>query len=295
MAKIHNPQDQDGILLINQTVFDGEVSARTEADTLLQSNIDAENARAEAAESTLQSNIDAEKERAMSAESALTTAIENEATRAQGAEGDLNSSLEAETLRATTKEKLISAIIDGEIKSFSTDELTNGIYTSLINKPSAINVHNSIFPGGVIKSIEIPNANINSARYLSVKVVDGLSDETVDYISTNSSTTKWSFDTFIKEHNVSENVYYKLVLSDAAGNSNNLYFGSIPSNNGNFANCGFGGTWPNPNSDLTVENGATGIARINIEFEPNLNDKIQDTAESIITIINTLETKSMST
>ena len=327
MAKIHNPQDQDGILLINQTAFDGEVSARTEADTLLQSNIDNEVADRQAADSTLQSIIDAEKERAiiaestlstvivdeisraqeaettlqsaintekdraMDAESNLTDALSGEVTRAQQAESTLNDSLGAEVLRATEKENRISAVIDGEVQNFSTDKLTAGTYSSSLNKPSAINIHNSIFPAGIIKSIEIPDANITSARHLSVKVVDGLSDTIVDYTSSNTSTTKWNFDKFIKKHNISDNVYYKLVLSDAAGNSSNIYFGNIPYNNGNFANCGFGGNWPNPDSDLTAENGATGIACINIEFEPNLNDKIQDTAETITTVINTLETK----
>lgn len=144
MAKIHNPQDQDGILLINQTAFDGEVSARTEADTLLQSNIDnevadrqaadsiiqqnieeeiqnrltaieSEKTRAEKAETTLQSNIDAEKERAMSAESALTTAVESEKTRAKEAEATLQSIIDAEKERATITESTLSTVIVNEI------------------------------------------------------------------------------------------------------------------------------------------------------------------------------------
>ena len=363
MAKIHNPQDQDGILLINQTVFDGEVAARTGAVTLLQSNIDNEVADRQAADSTLQSIIDAEKERAIITESTLSTvivdevsraeeaeaalqsaintekdramtaelnltdalsdeitraqevettlqdaiddekgramdaelnltdALSDEITRAQEVESALNDSLVAEVLRATEKENRISAIIDGEAQIFSTDKLTAGTYSSTLNKPSAINIHNSIFPTGIIKSIEIPDANISSARHLSVKVVDGLSDTIVDYTSSNTSTTKWNFDKFIKKNNISDNVYYKLVLSDAAGNSSNIYFGNISYNNGNFANCGFGGNWPNPDSNLTAENGATGLTRINIEFEPNLNDTIQNTKENIISIIDTLETK----
>lgn len=284
MAKIQNPQDQNGIGLINQTIFDGEVTARTEADISLQENIDKEIEDRKAA-------IESEKERAMNAESNLADALSDEVTRAQEAESALNDSLAAEVLRATEKENRISAVIDGEVQNFSTDKLTAGTYSSTLNKPSAINIHNSIFPVGIIKSIEIPNANISSARHLSVKVVDGLSDTIVDYTSSNTSTTKWNFDKFIKKQNISDNVYYKLVLSDAAGNSPNLYFGNISYNNGNFANCGFGGNWPNPDSDLTVENGATGLTRINIEFEPNLNDTIQNTKENIISIIDTLETK----
>lgn len=314
MAKIHNPQDQDGILLINQTTFDGEVATLTEADITLQRNInteiqdrkdaiDDEKDRADAAiesavesekdraDAAIESAVNTEKDRAMTAELNLTVALSDEITRAQEAESALNDSLAAEVLRATEKENSISAIIDGEAQIFSTDKLTAGTYSSTLNKPSAINIHNSIFPVGIIKSIEIPNANITSARHLSVKVVDGLSDTIVDYTSSNTSTTKWNFNKFIKKRNISDNVYYKLVLSDAAGNSSNLYFGNISYNNGNFANCGFGGNWPNPDSDLTEENGATGLTCINIEFEPNLNDTIQNTKENIISIIDTLEAK----
>jgi hypothetical protein len=128
MSKIHNPQDQDGILLINQTAFDGEVSARTEADTLLQSNIDAENARAEAAESTLQSNIDAEKERAMSAESALTTAIENETTRAQEVESGLDTKIQ------DTKEELLNTINTLEDKVDEHVEALDAVDADLLTK-----------------------------------------------------------------------------------------------------------------------------------------------------------------
>ena len=287
MAKIHNPQDQDGIFLINQETFSEEVSARSAADTLLQSNIDAEiqnritaveneKTRAEEAETALQTNINTEKERAITAESLLTTALQNEAARAQEAESILRNNLSAEIDRATTKENIISAIIDGETHIFSTDTLTDSVYSSSINRPSAINIHNSLLPAGIIKSIEIPNTNIGTAYHLSVKVVDSSSDDIVDYTSSNTSTTKWSFDNFIKKHNVSENVYYKLVLSNAQGNSNSLYFGTMPYNNGNFVNCGFGGSWPNPNIDLSAENGATGLPCINIEFEPNLNDSIKE-------------------
>jgi hypothetical protein len=356
MAKIHNPQDQDGNLLINQIIFNeevnglkaadatlqvnindevtarevavsDEVTARKNADDILQANIDAEIERATSiesvlstviedeierarqkgdelqgnindevterkkADSILQSAINTEKDRAMNAELNLTVALSDEITRAQEAESALNDSLAAEVLRATEKENHISVVIDGEAQIFSTDKLTAGTYSSTLNKPSAINIHNSIFPVGIIKSIEIPNANITSARHLSVKVVDGLSDTIVDYTSSNTSTTKWNFNKFIKKRNISDNVYYKLVLSDAAGNSSNLYFGNISYNNGNFANCGFGGNWPNPDSDLTEENGATGLTRINIEFEPNLNDTIQNTKENIISIIDTLAAK----
>ena len=122
MAKIHNPQDQDGIFLINQETFSEEVSARSAADTLLQSNIDVEiqnritaveneKTRAEEAETTLQNNINTEKERAITAESSLTTALQNEAARAQEAESTLRNNLndsieEVQTLAENNSDRL---------------------------------------------------------------------------------------------------------------------------------------------------------------------------------------------
>lgn len=133
MAKIHNPQDQDGILLINQTVFNGEVSARTEANTLLQSNIDNEIADRQAADNALQQNIEetetalqsiinAEKERAMVAESTLSTVIVDEASRAEEAEAALQSAINTEKDRAMAAELKLTNVLSDEITRASKAE-----------------------------------------------------------------------------------------------------------------------------------------------------------------------------
>lgn len=137
MAKIHNPQDQDGIFLINQETFSEEVSARSAADTLIQSNIDAEiqnritaveneKTRAKEAETTLQTNINTEKERAITAESSLTTALQNEAARAQEAESTLRNDLSADIIN-------LSNNLNDSIKEVQTLAENNGNRLNLLH------------------------------------------------------------------------------------------------------------------------------------------------------------------
>ena len=119
MAKIHNPQDQDGILLINQTTFDGEVAERIAADETLQQNIVKEKERAEGAESGLSTRIDNEKQRAEGAEAGLQSKIEAEAAAREAADAAEviarnNAISEAITLEVTARNNAISTAVAEE-------------------------------------------------------------------------------------------------------------------------------------------------------------------------------------
>lgn len=133
MAKIHNPQDQNGIDLINQTILDGEVAdlidkiseeeqARITADEELTKTINDEITRAKAEELRLDTAINGEIVRAEKAESDLKIAINDEIARAKEAELSLDS-------------KISSEIANERIERIAADtELDNSIKTETANR-----------------------------------------------------------------------------------------------------------------------------------------------------------------
>lgn len=324
MAKIHNPQNQDGIPLINQTIFNEEVNAlkaadnaealaRKDADDELQANIDAEIERATTIESVLSTVIEDEIQRATQKDDELNGLISKEASRATGKENEiagnlsqeiidrenadteLNDLITGETSRATIKESELETSISAEAQraqaidneliaslkhSSSTDTLTNNIYNQTVRQPSAINLHHSVLPIGKIKSIEIPNAGISTPYYLNIKVVDGTTDNVVDYTSINTSTTKWEFDNFTN-NGFETDIYYKLVLTNTPAGTLQYFGASFPYNNINIKNCGFGGNWPEPNTNLNQESGVKGLAKINFEYLPSVANEVQSVKDSL--------------
>lgn len=91
-----------------------EIEERKNADSVLQGNIDGEQARAEEAERVLQENIDKEQERAEAAEDLLDKAIKAEQARAEGRENEIETNLNAEITRAKEAELVLQENIDKE-------------------------------------------------------------------------------------------------------------------------------------------------------------------------------------
>lgn len=91
-----------------------EIEERKNADSVLQGNIDAEQARAEEAERVLQENIDKEQQRAEAAEDLLDKAIKAEQARAEGRENEIESNLNSEISRAKEAERVLQENIDKE-------------------------------------------------------------------------------------------------------------------------------------------------------------------------------------
>lgn len=91
-----------------------EIEERKNADSVLQGNIDKEQARAEEAERVLQENIDKEQERAEAAEDLLDKAIKAEQARAEGRENEIETNLNAEITRAKEAERVLQENIDKE-------------------------------------------------------------------------------------------------------------------------------------------------------------------------------------
>ena len=91
-----------------------EIEERKNADSVLQGNIDKEQARAEEAERVLQENIDKEQARAEKAEDLLDKAIKAEQARAEGRENEIEANLNNEITRAKEAERVLQENIDKE-------------------------------------------------------------------------------------------------------------------------------------------------------------------------------------
>lgn len=91
-----------------------EIEERKNADSVLQDNIDQEQARAEEAERVLQENIDKEQARAEAAEDLLDKAIKAEQARAENRENEIEAGLNQEINRAKEAEHVLQENIDKE-------------------------------------------------------------------------------------------------------------------------------------------------------------------------------------
>lgn len=91
-----------------------EIEERKNADSVLQDNIDKEQARAEEAERVLQENIDKEQARAEASEDLLDKAIKAEQARAEERENEIEANLNTEIDRAKEAERVLQANLDKE-------------------------------------------------------------------------------------------------------------------------------------------------------------------------------------
>lgn len=122
MAKIHKPQDQNGIDLINQTVFDNEHVLRVAEETRIDGKLDAEIKRSTEEDTRLDGAIKAETTRATGAENTITTNLNAEVTRSTGEDTRLDSAIKAETTRATGAEATITDTLNGEVTRSSEED-----------------------------------------------------------------------------------------------------------------------------------------------------------------------------
>lgn len=97
-----------------QNNIDAEVLRATTAEDSLNTKIEAETSRAKSVESQLSDDIVAENTRALSAEETLQDNINTEETRAKGVENQLRNDLTAETTRASTAEEGLQSAINTE-------------------------------------------------------------------------------------------------------------------------------------------------------------------------------------
>ena len=101
MAKIHKPQDQNGIDLINQTVFDNEHDLRVAEEVRIEGKLDAEVERSTNKDKDLDDAIEAETTRATAEETRIDTKLDTEIERSSEEDTRLNGAINAETTRAT--------------------------------------------------------------------------------------------------------------------------------------------------------------------------------------------------
>jgi hypothetical protein len=109
-----------------QAAVTAEASARSSADTTLQSNIDAEAASRASADTTLQGNIDTEEARAVAAEGVLTTnlaqevsdreaAMTAEASARSSADTTLQSNIDAEAAARAAADVALESSLKGDV------------------------------------------------------------------------------------------------------------------------------------------------------------------------------------
>ena len=107
--EIADRTNADNVLQQN---IDTEAKARTDADTTLQQNINNEASARQNADDTLQANINTEKTRAESAENTLTTNLNSEIDRAKVAEQANATAISAETTARTNADAGIQSSIN---------------------------------------------------------------------------------------------------------------------------------------------------------------------------------------
>lgn len=150
MAKIHNPQDQNGIDLINQTVFDEEHTLRVAEETRIEGKLDAEVKRSTEEDTRLDGVIKAETSRATGAENAIIETISSFAGE--------NIVTETETLNSSERE-LIVGQIEQKFESSDTRPISVRGFGDIIQK------------SGQLKSIKIycpSSSNTTQSVWLKV-------------------------------------------------------------------------------------------------------------------------------
>jgi len=108
-------QSFDDRITANYIAIQKEIERATNAENVLQENIDAETNRAKQAENILNTKIEDETKRALTAEDELNKKIQAETDRATAEELSIRSDLNDEILRATNREREIQSALDSEI------------------------------------------------------------------------------------------------------------------------------------------------------------------------------------
>ena len=180
--EIADRTNADNIL---QSNIDAEARARADADTALQKNIDTEESERKTADTTLQKNIDTEITDRQNADTNLQANINAEQTRAETTENTLTTNLNSEIDRAKKAEQSNATAIIDETTSRtnadttlqeSIDAVSGNITTEITdrqnadtNLQSSINEINAKFP--------VQTVNIGDAQVTSVKLEQTIKDQ----------------------------------------------------------------------------------------------------------------------
>ena len=161
--EIADRTNADNVLQQN---IDTEAKARTDADTTLQQNINNEASARQNADDTLQANINTEKTRAESAENTLTTNLNSEIDRAKKAEQSNATAIIDETTSRTNADTTLQESIDA-VSGNITTEITDR-QNADTNLQSSINEINAKFP---VQTVNIGDAQVTVAK-LEQKIQD---------------------------------------------------------------------------------------------------------------------------
>ena len=113
--------NKKAIAKVKQELAD-EIDRATEAERVLQENINKETERATAEEQRIEAKVDAETERATEAERVLQENIDRETQRATGEEQRIEGRLNEEIQRATGEEQRIEGKLDAEIQRSTAED-----------------------------------------------------------------------------------------------------------------------------------------------------------------------------
>ena len=113
--------NKKAIAQVKQELAD-EIARATEAERVLQENINKETERATAEEQRIEAKVDAETERATEAERVLQENIDRETQRATGEEQRIEGRLNEEIQRATGEEQRIEGKLDAEIQRSTAED-----------------------------------------------------------------------------------------------------------------------------------------------------------------------------
>ena len=113
--------NKKAIAQVKQELAD-EIARATEAERVLQENINKETERATAEEQRIEGKVDAETERATEAERVLQENIDRETQRATGEEQRIEGRLNDEIQRATGEEQRIDGKLDAEIQRSTAED-----------------------------------------------------------------------------------------------------------------------------------------------------------------------------
>lgn len=147
-----------------------EIADRTNADNVLQHNIDAEAKTRGDADTTLQNNIDTEESERKTADTTLQQNINNEASARQNADYALQANINAEQTRAKSAEDTITTNLNSEIYRAKEAEQANATAisdetTARTNADtglqSSINEINAKFP---VQTVNIGDAQVTVAK-----------------------------------------------------------------------------------------------------------------------------------
>ncbi len=162
-----------------------ETSARTTADTTLQSNIDTEASTRESADAALQSKIEAETSDRTSADAVLQGAINSEASDRESADTALQGKIEAESTARSDADTSLGERIDALIKALAA-VATSGEYKDLIGVPTKVSQFEN--DSAYLTESDAVIANLKTTTESNTTNISALQDSTVKYSDPQSLT-----------------------------------------------------------------------------------------------------------